>query len=192
MSNPTLSSLDGARPVESGIGTRLKVKLKSPILKAIIACLVGASICGLLVWAFVEGRQELQKERERELPVKVPPRVTKDSEGRSVIKLDQDTQALVKLKIESVVLPSERKTSRGVQRMIVPNSAIVRSEGKTWVYVTTSPETFVRKELISVEDANSGSSVEGLSSKDQVVTEGAQLLLSEEMKSVIQIGEEGK
>ena len=189
MFNQILSSLEDSRPVESLAGVRLKMKRKAPILKAIIACLVGVSICGLLIWAFLEGRQELQKERERELPVKVPARVTKDSEGRVAIKLDQETQALVKLRIESVVLPSGRRTS---QNVIVPNSSVVRSEGKNWVYVSASSETFVRKELTSVEAVESGSSVEGLSSKDRVVTEGAQLLLSEELKSVIQIGEEGK
>lgn len=189
MSNQILSSLEASRPVESKLGLGLKMKMKSPILKVLLATVVGLSVCGLLVWAFLEGRQELQKERERELPVKVPPRVTKDSEGRAAIKLDQETQALVKLRIESVVLPSGGRTS---QNVIVPNSSIVRSEGKNWVYVSASSETFVRKELTSIEAVESGSSVEGLSSKDRVVTEGAQLLLSEELKSVIQIGEEGK
>src|SRR6266542_3412944 len=60
-------------------------------LKAILVIIAVVGIGALLVWAFVQGCQELALEQERERPVKAPLRVsTKD--GESVVKLDQATQ----------------------------------------------------------------------------------------------------
>ena len=60
-------------------------------LKAILAIIAVIGIGAVLVWAFVQGRQELAIEQERERPIKAPLRVS-TQEGETVIKLDQATQ----------------------------------------------------------------------------------------------------
>ncbi len=48
-------------------------------------------ILGLSTWAFMEGRKEMQKERDREKPVQTPPRVKKTSDGSVIIEFDKAT-----------------------------------------------------------------------------------------------------
>lgn len=66
------------------------------LLGGAIAIVVGA----LLVWAFVEGRAELARERERERPVKQPARVAQNAAGDRVVWLDAETQTRVGLTME--------------------------------------------------------------------------------------------
>jgi hypothetical protein len=74
---------------------------------------------------------------------------------------------------------------------VVPSSAVVRHAGTSFVYVRTSEEEFVRRPLSDLRPARGGYLVEeGLSSGEEVVTQGAQLLLSEELKSFISVGED--
>ena len=69
--------------------------------------------------------------------------------------------------------------TRGV---IVPLSAVVWSEGRTWVYQQMAPNRFVRRAVATDIPMDQGFFVgQGLSSGDKVVTQGAQALLSEEM-----------
>jgi hypothetical protein len=69
--------------------------------------------------------------------------------------------------------------TRGV---IVPLSAVLWSEGRTWVYQQTAPNRFVRRALSTDIPMDQGFFVaQGLSSGDKVVTRGAQALLSEEV-----------
>lgn len=56
---------------------------------------------GLLVWAFLAGREELARERERELAVKVPPRTSRAG-GEIVITLDLATQKRIGLRTEAL------------------------------------------------------------------------------------------
>jgi hypothetical protein len=80
--------------------------------------------------------------------------------------------------------------------VIVPGRAIVWWQGKAWVYVQTAPERFTRREVSTDTPAGDGWFVTmGLASGDEVVTSGAQQLLSEEFRSRIQVlgeGEEGE
>ncbi len=69
--------------------------------------------------------------------------------------------------------------TRGV---IVPLSAVLWSEGRTWVYQQTEPNRFVRRAVDTDIPMDQGFFVaQGLSSGDKVVTRGAQALLSEEV-----------
>jgi membrane fusion protein, multidrug efflux system len=74
------------------------------------------------------------------------------------------------------------------QGVIVPRSAIVRSAGQAWVYVRPKPEQFTRRVVSLDWPTGAGWFVTtGLSDKDTLVVVGAQLLLSEEQKSSIQM-----
>ena len=76
--------------------------------------------------------------------------------------------------------------------VVVPQSAAVWWQGRSWVYVQRSPDHFARVEVASDQPVKGGFVVRtGLKPNDQVVSTGAQLLLSEEFRSQIQVGEEG-
>ncbi len=72
----------------------------------------------------------------------------------------------------------------------VPAAAIVWWQGRAWIYVRTGPETFVRREIATDTPASTGGYVvKGLPSNAEVVTQGAQMLLSEEFRSQVQVEE---
>ena len=75
--------------------------------------------------------------------------------------------------------------------LFIPSRAIVRFQGQTWVYIKTEPERFVRR-AVTPEHAAGGGWVarSGFQPNQQVVVSGAQLLLSEEMKSQLQPDED--
>lgn len=73
---------------------------------------------------------------------------------------------------------------------LIPQSAVVRTGGKTWIYRQIADNKYTRQEVALASGSNRGWLVAGLTERDRVVTVGAQLLLSEEQKSQIQILEE--
>jgi multidrug efflux pump subunit AcrA (membrane-fusion protein) len=75
------------------------------------------------------------------------------------------------------------KVSDGV---IIPNAAIIWYAGKSWVYKKTADDKFSRIPVVTDTEIGNGWFYQGnLKPDDQVVTSGAQLLLSEEFKSQI-------
>lgn len=64
----------------------------------------------------------------------------------------------------------------------VPDSAVVWLDGKPWVYVEESGGRFVRREF----------GAHGVAPSERVVVSGAQMLLSQELRSQIHAGEEGE
>ena len=78
---------------------------------------------------------------------------------------------------------TSKKMSNGV---IIPNTAIVWYAGKPWVYQKTGADKFNRLPISTDIEVENGWFYQGnLKTDDQVVTSGAQLLLSEEFKSKI-------
>lgn len=75
---------------------------------------------------------------------------------------------------------------------IVPADAVVWWQGKSWVYLQTAPDRFVRRELPAAMAVEQGWFVAGAFKDAHVVIKGAQSLLSEELRAQIQVGEEGK
>jgi membrane fusion protein, multidrug efflux system len=70
--------------------------------------------------------------------------------------------------------------------IVVPSSAIVRLAGKSYVYVQTAANEFVRKEVTLDQPTEGGYlSTRTVAVGERVVVQGAQLLLSEEFKSQI-------
>jgi hypothetical protein len=67
---------------------------------------------------------------------------------------------------------------------IVPRSAVIRHNGKTWVYVQTARDKFIRREILLDYPLAQGWFVtSGLAGTDRIVVSGAQTLLSEELDS---------
>lgn len=70
-----------------------------------------------------------------------------------------------------------------ISALIVPQRAIVWYGGQTWAYVRTASDRFTRRHVSSADRVGDGFTVRsGFRAGDQVVTQGAQLLLSEELK----------
>ncbi len=83
-------------------------------------------------------------------------------------------------------VPGER--SRAV---VVPSSAVVRHMGESFAYVRESGDEFQRRRLIGLSLTPGGYAVaDGLAEGEEVVVTGAQLLLSEELKSQISTGDD--
>jgi hypothetical protein len=86
-------------------------------------------------------------------------------------------------------LPSGRSTEGAA----VPASAIVWWQGRAWVYRRTGQDIFIRVEIATDLPAPGGGYIEKDVPKDaEIVTRGAQLLLSEEFRAQIQVGEDSK
>lgn len=67
--------------------------------------------------------------------------------------------------------------------LLVPASAVVWYGGQTWAYVRIAPDRFARRAVESTQESDAGFAVtSGFREGDSVVTHGAQLLLSEELK----------
>jgi len=80
-----------------------------------------------------------------------------------------------------------RRSGDPVAGVVVPRGAVVRAAGARWVWVRTAADRFTRRELLHARPVEAGWFVtEGLLAGEGVVTAGAQLLLSEELKSKIQ------
>ncbi len=90
--------------------------------------------------------------------------------------------------VVTAYLPLPGAPQKGV---IIPAAAVVRSAGAAWIYVQAGDDKFARKQVFLEHPTESGFFVgKGFAAGDRVVTAGAQTLLSEELKSQIQTGEE--
>ena len=82
-------------------------------------------------------------------------------------------------------------TGETIAGAVVPADAVVRTQGRAWAYFRSGEQRFVRREVPTERLAPSGGYfVAGLTNDVVVVEQGAQLLLSEELRSQIQVGEE--
>jgi hypothetical protein len=89
----------------------------------------------------------------------------------------------------AVMLPS----GKAAQGTLVPASAVVWSDGKAWAYFRTGDGTFARREIATGTPApDGGYIVSALPDNSEVVSQGGQLLLSEEFRSRIDVGENGQ
>ena len=89
----------------------------------------------------------------------------------------------------AVMLPA----GKAAEGALVPPSAVVWYDGEAWAYFRTGAQTFVRREIAtSTPSPDGGYIVKGLPNDAEVVSQGGQLLLSEEFRSQIQLGEEGR
>ena len=83
-------------------------------------------------------------------------------------------------------------TKTEAQGVVVPQSAVVWWQGKAWIYLQKDGDRFARREIPTDQPIENGFVVRsGLAGNDRVMVDGAQLMLSEEFRSQIQVGEEG-
>lgn len=80
---------------------------------------------------------------------------------------------------------------RGRAGVVVPRAAVVRRGSSAYVYVQTGAAEFQRREIALDDPVDLGYFTMELTPKDRVVTAGAQILLSEENKSEMQLEVEG-
>lgn len=79
-----------------------------------------------------------------------------------------------------------------VDGVVVPLAAMVWWQGRAWIYVRTGPSTFARRAIATEYPLPEGGYLDrNLTSGTEVVIQGAQMLLSEEFRAQIQVGEEG-
>ena len=82
---------------------------------------------------------------------------------------------------------------KSAEGTLVPASAVVWSDGKAWAYFRTGVQTFTRREIVTdTPAADGGYIVKGLPANSEIVAQGGQLLLSEEFRLRIQVGEEAQ
>ena len=75
------------------------------------------------------------------------------------------------------------QTSESIAGVFVPESAVVWSGGKPWVYTKNSDELFIKHVINNPVELDEGIFVaKGLEVGDKVVTSGAQMLLAEEYR----------
>ena len=97
---------------------------------------------------------------------------------------------------ESGVLPGMNllaflPSGRTVRGITIPASAIVWWQDRAWVYRRTGADSFTRTEIPTDLPATGGGYVVKGAAKDtEIVTQGAQSLLSEEFRAQIQVGED--
>ena len=103
---------------------------------------------------------------------------------------DPAVQGTPWLYLADAALPANLRTSarvptssEAVSAIQIPEPAVVWYGGQTWVYVRTAPERFTRRYVPASNEGDQGFLVtSGFHAGDQIVTQGAQLLLSEELK----------
>ena len=78
----------------------------------------------------------------------------------------------------------------------IPASAVVWWTGRAWIYLRTGVDTFTRHEIPTDAPAPDGGFIVSVKSLPQpvpeLVAQGAQMLLSEEFRAQIQVGEDNK
>ena len=140
-----------------------------------VGLLTGLAALG--VWGFVAGRHEAEMEAQREAPMEAPARVSQEN-GVPVIKLSATERTAADIVVNEVAAN------------VLPLTALVWSGDEIWVYVERSAGEF-RKAPVTIKQLTpSGYEVAGLPAQSRVVTQGAQLLLSEEQRGSLHVGEE--
>lgn len=79
-----------------------------------------------------------------------------------------------------------------IKGFVIPASAVVWWQGNAWAYVEKATGRYVRYEVPTDSPLSEGwFAAKGFAVGERIVMSGAQLLLSEEFRSQIQVGEEG-
>jgi hypothetical protein len=77
----------------------------------------------------------------------------------------------------------------GADGVAIPAAALVWWQDRPWVYRRTEPDTFVRTPIATDQPTPGGGYIDrNLGTEAEIVTRGAQLLLSEEFRAQIQVG----
>ncbi len=69
-----------------------------------------------------------------------------------------------------------------VASVLLPEGAVLKLDGKTWIYLQESPGRYLRKEAILIAATQNGWLASGVPAGATAVVDGAQILLSEEFR----------
>ncbi|MEM5310906.1 metal transporter [Paraburkholderia sp. JHI869] len=125
------------------------------------------------------------------IPVDTPNGGTVAAQRLSASPLaDPAVQGTPWLYVADTVLPANLRTSarvatssEAVSGLLIPAQAVVWYGGQTWAYVRTAHDRFARRYVPAANEGDHGFlATSGFHTGDQIVTQGAQLLLSEEIK----------
>ncbi len=106
-----------------------------------------------------------------------------DIQGRSYFYLTSNNDLMMGSKINSYI---ELVKDNSVKKFFIPKSSIVWNDGKPWIYEESSKNSFLRQPLFKMEEVKDGWIVQFENIPPRaIVTNGAQLLLSEEYKHLI-------
>jgi hypothetical protein len=106
-----------------------------------------------------------------------------DIQGSSYFYLTLSNDLMIGSKINAHIESAEDSQ---VKKFHIPKSAIIWNEGKPWIYVESSNNSFLRHPIFKLEEVNDGWVVQFENIPPwAIVTKGAQLLLSEEYKHLI-------
>lgn len=139
------------------------------------------SAAALLIWAHRMGKEALRLEAQGEETIAPAAGIQKGPHGEIFIELSPSAVELAGIQTEIL-----KPRSPG---FLLPRSAVLRQDGKAWAYAESAPDRFERREVRLSELTDQGWLVRRVSPQNRVVTQGAQLLLSEEMKSSIRVGD---
>jgi hypothetical protein len=146
--------------------------------KAVLGALVLLFYCGLVG---LYRLNHAESESESEAPIAIASKVTRREDATPILDLPKEAVANAGI---------EMKSFQGAF-FTPPPSAIVRNDGRTWVYFQLSEGKFSREEIEPESNSERGAwKLEGPAPSSIIVTVGAQTLLSEEMKSQISVGDE--
>ena len=134
-------------------------------------------------------RGAIQTGRDARAPITLvspAPRTDPKIQGRSFFYVASAQSGLLPGMNVLVYLPS----GEAVNGAVVPAAAIVWWQDRAWAYRRTSPDTFMRVQIGTEQPAPSGGYVvKDLPMGSEIVTRGAQLLLSEEFRAQIRVKE---
>jgi biotin carboxyl carrier protein len=111
---------------------------------------------------------------------------TEYAAARGPVLLYRVTTAGLALRPGAAVMARVPTPGGQLAGVLVPRAAVVRLLGQAWAYVQTGAEEFARRELADAEFiGDAWFATRGFEAGQRVVTDGAQVLLSEELKAQI-------
>ncbi len=146
----------------------------------VVLVLAVFSAAALLIWGHRLGKEALSREAQGEKTIAPAAGIQKGPHGEIFVELSQSAMELAEIRTE--VLKEQGPY------FLLPRSAVLRQDGTAWTYAEAAPGRYERKGVRPIELADQGWLVQKVSPQNRVVTQGAQLLLSEELKSNIRVG----
>lgn len=120
------------------------------------------------------------------------PRIDPRTQGIGFFYLASARMLVPGMNVLAYLPAAETPANSEIQAVVVPQSALVWWQGKAWIYAQKDDVRFVRREVPTDQPVENGFVVRGgLMPDATIVIGGAQMLLSEEFRSQIQVGEEG-
>lgn len=118
--------------------------------------LVTMGIIAGLIFAFIEGREEMARERQREQPIETPPRTHRAPGGETLVRLDDETRQRVTIAVEKLTAAKHSPETKAYGQVMDPaplllmHGELVAAEAA----LTNSNAQFQRTKTLFEEDQN--------------------------------------